>query len=211
MCVHSYQPLGTDIMLLLTDHDSFDIIHFSIHRTASLKMKPPSQASLHQSQAWPNAQTCASSLSSHFAASDSLRRSCKLALRHCKCPAGVRGNCYTATLTKKLTNWEPSTQASFKAVCRKFIEWCENDKLNALVYKFLAHPAIEVVAFLESERRRHIQQGTQPSSNVAIAFGKLDKLSMMQGCLDKAEIDRKKAVVARAKNDSVQQDRSAVF
>ncbi len=34
---------------------------------------------------------------------------------------------------------------------------------------------------------------------------------MMQGCLDKAEIDRKKAVVARAKNDSVQQDRSAVF
>ena len=112
---------------------------------------------------------------------------------------------------QKLTNWEPSTQASFKAVCRKFIEWCENDKLNALVYKFLAHPAIEVVAFLESERRRHIQQGTQPSSNVAIAFGKLDKLSMMQGCLDKAEIDRKKAVVARAKNDSVQQDRSAVF
>ena len=114
---------------------------------------------------------------------------------------------------QKLQNWESPTQASFKAVCRNFNEWCERDKLNTFVCKFLPHPAIKAVAFLESERWRHVQKGTQPSSDVAIAFGKLDKLSMMQGCpkFDKAEIDHMKAVLARAKNDSVQQHRSAVI
>ncbi len=38
---------------------------------------------------------------------------------------------------QKVTQWASSTQASFKAVCRKFMEWCEQDELNTDVYKFL--------------------------------------------------------------------------
>ena len=72
-------------------------------------------------------------------------------------------------------------QASFKAVCRKFIEWCETDELNKDVYKVFAHPATKVRAFLESERQRHIQQGTQPGISVANAFTEMVKLSMIQG------------------------------
>ena len=106
-----------------------------------------------------------------------------------------------------------SKNASFKAVCRNFNDGCERHKLNTFVCKFLLNPAIKVVAFLDSERRRHVQKGTQPSCNVAIAFGRLDKLSMMQGCpkFDKAELDHMKAVLARAKNDSVQQHCNAVI
>jgi len=54
---------------------------------------------------------------------------------------------------------------------------------------------------------------TQPSSKVAVAFGKSKTLSMMQGCpkFDKAELDHMKAVLARAKNDSVQQHCNAVI
>ena len=61
------------------------------------------------------------------------------------------------------------------------------------------------------ERQRHIQQGTQPGINFANAFIEVDKLSMMQRCprLDKAEIDHLKAVVAKAKNHSIQQNRNA--
>ena len=112
---------------------------------------------------------------------------------------------------QKLTQWASSTQASFKAVCRKFMEWCEQDELNTDVYKFFARPATKVIAFLESERQRHIQQGTQPGINVANAFTELVKLSMIQGCpsFDNAAIDHMKAVVARAKNDIAQQNRIA--
>ena len=112
---------------------------------------------------------------------------------------------------QKLTRWASSTQASFKAICRKFIEWCEKDELNTDVYKFFAHPATKVRAFLESERQRHIQQGTQPGINVANTFTEMVKLSMIQGCpsFDNAAIDHIKAVVARAKNDSAQQNRIA--
>ena len=72
MCMHSYQPLGTDNMLLLTDYDFLDMQHFNIHRTPRFKINSPHlQASiLHQSQSRPSAQTCAFSLSSNFAATD---------------------------------------------------------------------------------------------------------------------------------------------
>jgi len=112
---------------------------------------------------------------------------------------------------QKIARYELPTQASFKGVCRRFIMWCEKDILNTDVYKFFAHPAVKVAAFRESERQRHILQGTQPGINVANAFTEMDKLSMMQGCpkFDSAGIDHMKAVVARANNDSVQQNRSA--
>ena len=115
------------------------------------------------------------------------------------------------SVTQKLTGRALPTQASFKAVCRKFIEWCEKDELNTDLYKILAHPATKIAAFLESERQRHIQQGTQAGMNVANALTEVVKLSMIQGCpsFDNAEIDHIKAVVVRAKNDSIQQNRSA--
>ena len=87
----------------------------------------------------------------------------------------------------------------------------EQDELNTDVYKFFAHPATKVRAFLESERQRHIQQGTQPGINVANAFTEMIKLSMIQGCpsFDNAASNHMKAVVARAKNDSAQENRIA--
>ncbi len=36
--MHSYQPLGTDNMLLLTDYDFLDMQHFNIHRTPRFKI-----------------------------------------------------------------------------------------------------------------------------------------------------------------------------
>ncbi len=115
------------------------------------------------------------------------------------------------SVTQKLTGRALPTHASFKAVCHKFIEWCEKDDLNTDLYKFFAHPATKVAAFLESERQRHIQQGTQPGINVANAFTEVVKLSTIQECpsFENAEIDHKKAVVVRAKNDSIQQNCSA--
>ena len=53
---------------------------------------------------------------------------------------------------------------------------------------------------LDSERQRHIQQGTQPGFNVAGAFTEVDRLSIIQGCpkINNAEVAHTKAVVARA-------------
>lgn len=115
------------------------------------------------------------------------------------------------SVTQKLTGRALPTRASFKAVCHKFIEWYEKDDLNTDLYKFFAHPATKVAAFLESEKQRHIQQGTQPGINVANAFTEVVKLSTIQECpsFENAEIDHIKAVVVRAKNDSIQQNRSA--
>ena len=114
-------------------------------------------------------------------------------------------------MTQKLTGRELPTQASFKAVCRKFIEWCEKDELNTDLYKFFCSSCYQVAAFLESQRQRPIQQGTQPGINVANAFTEVVKLSMIQGCpsFENAQIDHIKAVVVGAKNDSIQQNRSA--
>jgi len=79
------------------------------------------------------------------------------------------------------------------------------------VYKFLAHPAAKIQAFLESERQRHIQQGTKPGINVANAYTEVHKLSLIQGCptLTEADVAHMKAVVARAEDDSMQIERNA--
>ena len=112
---------------------------------------------------------------------------------------------------QKLMVRAPATQASFKGVCRRFVKWCETDTLNADVYKFLAHPATKVAAFLESERQRHVYQGTKPGLNAANAFTEMDKLSVIQGCpeFSSAELTHMRAAVARAENDSMQTERNA--
>ena len=111
---------------------------------------------------------------------------------------------------QKLVRYELPTQDSFKGVCRRFIKWCEEDTLNTDVYKFLAHPATKVTAFLESERQTHTARHTA-WINVANAFSEMDKLSMIQGCptFKDADLAHMKAVIARANNDIVQQNRSA--
>ncbi|KAL0022411.1 hypothetical protein WJX77_009340 [Trebouxia sp. C0004] len=101
----------------------------------------------------------------------------------------------------------PGCYASAEAIHEEL----EYQKLTRCVYKIFAHPATKVRAFLESERQRHIQQGTQPGINVANAFTEMVKLSMILRCpsFDNAAIDHIKAVVARAKNDSAEQNRIA--
>ena len=76
MCMYSYQPLGTDNMLLLTDYDFLDMQHFNIHRTPRFKLIfPPLSLTgiIASSQAWPSAQTRASSLSSNISATAALQ------------------------------------------------------------------------------------------------------------------------------------------
>lgn len=112
---------------------------------------------------------------------------------------------------RKLEKWEPATKAALSGVCRRFTSWCEADTHTSNDYRIFAYPATRVAAFLESERQRHIRQGTSPAINVANAFTEMVRLSAIQGCPDfnSAEMAHMQVVGGIAMLDSVQQKLTA--
>ncbi|DBA90927.1 TPA: hypothetical protein ACH3X1_016137 [Trebouxia sp. C0004] len=91
------------------------------------------------------------------------------------------------------------------------MDWCASQPRIQGANKFLAYPADTIEAFLDSERLRHLQQGTQPLLNIANAYTELDKLSRLQGCpaFTQIEVDLMKSAVGRARHDSKQQQLGA--
>ena len=112
---------------------------------------------------------------------------------------------------RKLEKWEPATKAALSGVCRRFISWCEADTHTSNDYRIFAYPATRVAAFLESERQRHIWQGTSPAVNVANAFTEMVRLSAIQGCPDfnSAEMAHMQVLGGIAMLDRVQQNLTA--
>jgi len=120
-------------------------------------------------------------------------------------------DCHVKLVKALYENKMPATKASFEGVCRRYVDWCASQPRIQCANKFFAYPADTVEAFLESERLRHVQQGTQPGLNVANAYTELDKLSRLQGCpaFTQTEVDLMKSAVGRARHDSKQQQLEA--
>ncbi|DBA96157.1 TPA: hypothetical protein ACH3X1_015639 [Trebouxia sp. C0004] len=120
-------------------------------------------------------------------------------------------DCHVKLVKALYMDTMPATKAIFEGVCRRYVNWCASQPRIQDANKFLAYPADTIEAFIDSERLRHLQQGTQPGFNVANAQTELDKLSRLQGCpaFTQIEVDLMKSAVDRARHDSKQQQLGA--
>ena len=116
-------------------------------------------------------------------------------------------DCHVKLVKALYMDTMPATKATFEGLCRRYVNWCAAQPQIQGANKFLAYPADTIEAFLDSERLRHLQQGTQPRLSVANAYTELDKLSRLQGCpaFTQTEVDLMKSAVGRAQHDSKQQ------